>query len=131
MEQSAIRDKRGMTLIEIMISLLLLAIVAVALMQSSILVINNNIKNERRDEAVTGAEERMNESRNTPFANLSSLPATTTIYRNVRAVINFPFTASLVTTPVSSTSTQVSTSVTWTYRGTSYNHSVSTVLRSK
>ena len=130
MEQTAFHDNRGMTLIEIMISLLLMAIVAVALMQASIIVLNNNIKNELRDEAVNVAEQRMNEVRSTPFANLSSVPTTTTISRNLRAM-TIPFTASLVTTPVSSISTQVAVNVTWTYRNLPYNHSISTVLRDK
>jgi type IV pilus assembly protein PilV len=124
-------DKRGMTLLELMIALLLMAIVAMALMQSSLVVITNSVKNELRDEAVSVAEQRMNESRTTPFSNLANLPATTTITRNIRAIANFPFMASLVTTPVNSNSTHVAVTVTWTYKGSSYNHGVSTVLRNR
>lgn len=131
MEQTALHDKKGMTLIEILIAVALMAIVAVALMQSSIIVMNNNIKNELRDEAVNVAEQRMDEIRSTPFADLSSVATTTTIARNLRGMINFPFYATLSTTPVNSNSAQVAVNVTWTYRGTPYNHSVSTVLRGK
>ena len=62
------RDERGMTLIEILISLTLLSIVSLALIQSSLVAININVRNELRDEAVSVAEQRMNELRNTLFS---------------------------------------------------------------
>ncbi len=130
MERTALHDKRGMTLIEIMIAVVLLAIVAVALLQSSIVVMNNNIKNELRDEAVNVAEQRMNEIRNIPFADLATGPTSTTITRNIRGMINFPFTATLTPNVIDTNSKQETILITWTYRGLPYNHSVSTVLRS-
>lgn len=120
-----------MTLIELMISILLMMVVALALVQSSILAMNTNVKNELRNEAVSVAEQEMNVVRNTPFDNLSSLPTTTTISRNVRALTNFPFTASLTQTAVNVNTTQVAVTVTWTYRGQQYNYSMSTVLRNQ
>lgn len=131
MAQTAFHNARGMTLIEIMISMLIMTVVAVAMMQSSLLVMNTNLQNELRDEAVSVAELRMNEGRNTPFDDLASLPATTTVYRNVRSVIGFPYTADLATQLINTNSAQVSVDVTWTYRGASYKHSVSTVLRNE
>ena len=125
-----IHDKRGMTLIEIMIALLLMTIVAVALMQATIMVMNNNVKNELRDEAVSVAEQIMNEVRNTQFADLATSPTTTTRTRNIRA-FTVTYTALLSPTVVNTNAMQETLTIEWIYRGRTYQHSVSTVLRSK
>jgi type II secretory pathway pseudopilin PulG len=114
---------------------LLLAIVAVALMQSSLVVINNNIKNELRDEAVNVAEQRMNEIRNLPFTDpaLVSMGLVTepSITRNIRAITNFSFDPERTVTDINASSKQVLLTIRWTYRNLPYRHDVSTVLRSQ
>ena len=85
MVQTVFHDKRGMTLIEVMIAVFLLTIVSLALVQSALLVMNTNVINELRDEAVSVTEQRMNQIRNTPFAALLGPPTTTIITRNIPA----------------------------------------------
>ena len=130
MERAVCRDNRGMTLIEILISLTLLAIVSLALIQSSLLAINTNVKNEMRDEAVSVAEQRLNELRNTPFASLDTLPAEAAITRNIRSV-SCTYTPTRVITPISSVTKQITLTIEWKYKGVSYTHSTSTVVRSQ
>jgi prepilin-type N-terminal cleavage/methylation domain-containing protein len=134
MEQTVIHDKRGMTLIEIMIALLLMAIVAVALMQSTLVVINNNVKNELRDAAVSVAEQRMTELRNDQWTDSELIAGVVTepsITRDIRAVSAFPFTPVKTVTDINTNAKQVSLTISWTYRGRQYTHSVSTVLRNQ
>src|SRR5512135_3682764 len=45
-------NKKGVTLVEVMISLVILLIVFMGLIQASLLSINHNLRNEARDEAV-------------------------------------------------------------------------------
>ncbi len=60
-------SKAGYTLIEVLIALVILAIVSLALMKSSLLVIQKNQQNELRDEAVRIAEQTMNAIRFSPL----------------------------------------------------------------
>jgi len=123
-----------MTLIELMVALVIMMIVALALMQSSLIAMNANIVNALRDEAVSVAEQRMNELRSTP-----SLTATTglvaddppTITRNVRSKANFPFTIKRQVSDINTNSKQVVLNVNWTYNKGTYTHSVSTVVRNQ
>ncbi len=62
-------NKRGMTLIEVMIALMILMVVSMALLQTALLGMKENLRNAIRDEAVNVAEQRMNELRSTPTAS--------------------------------------------------------------
>ncbi len=63
-------DSRGVTLVEVMISLVILLIVFMGLIQASLLSINHNLRNEIRDEAVRVAAEYMSRTRSDSFGNL-------------------------------------------------------------
>lgn len=138
MERPVMRDERGMTLIEIMISMMLLAIVSMALIQSTLVAMNANVVNELRDEAVSQAERRMNELRNMPFLaadmqvtdpslplGVAELPAVT---RKIRAA-NRSFTINRRISQIDPNNRQVTLTVTWIDKGVNYQHVVSTVLR--
>ena len=126
------RDERGMSLIELLISLLLLSIVSLALIQSALVAINVNVVNELRDEAVSVAEQRMNELRNTPFSasdmqvNSPGGATEAPVMKKVRAAAT-PFTIKRVVSQVG-VNRQVTLTVTWYYKNVNYQHSVSTVL---
>jgi len=64
------KDIKGVTLIEVMIALVVLLIVFLGLLQASILGIENNLRNQIRDEAVNIAAERVNEARSMVFDDL-------------------------------------------------------------
>jgi prepilin-type N-terminal cleavage/methylation domain-containing protein len=66
-----LKNKDGMTLIEVMIAIVISFIVFLGLSGAGIFVLNENIKNELRDEAVSVAAMVMdNNVRNIPFDNL-------------------------------------------------------------
>jgi type IV pilus assembly protein PilV len=134
MELTALRNKKGMTLIEIMFALLILAIVSMALMQMSLLGIRENLKNAMRDEAVNVADLRMNELRNTAFNStdlaLACNVTETAISRTFRAASVIYNPTRCVTQIGADTSTkQVTLAVSWHYAGQSYTHSVTTIMR--
>ena len=129
------RDERGMTLIEILISLTLLSIVSLAQIQSSLVAININVRNELRDEAVSVAEQRINELRNTPFSdpfmqvNFPSPGVATeaAVTRKVRSVTCL-FTIKRKVQQVNADNRLVTLTVAWSYKNVPYQHTVSTVL---
>ncbi len=131
------RDERGMTLIEILISMLLLTIVSLALIQSALVSINANLVNELRETAVRVTEQRMSELRNMPFSAADmqltdpSLPqgvTDTPITMKVRGA-DFSFAIKRKISPVDVNNRQVTLTATWSYKNTNYQHGVSTVLR--
>ena len=63
MARLALQNKRGMTLIEVLIALLLLMVVALAVMQTAMVGMNANLQNSLRDGAVNIADQRMDELR--------------------------------------------------------------------
>ena len=73
--QTALKNKKGLTLVEVMISLVVLLLVFLALLQTALVSIDSNMTNVLRDEAVNIAEEQMNIARNIDY---DSLPAGTT-----------------------------------------------------
>ncbi len=75
-------NKKGVTLIEMMIALVILLVVSLALMQTAIIGMNVNLQNALRDEAVSIAEMRMNQLRSLPFDLVTA--GTETVTRNFR-----------------------------------------------
>lgn len=69
---NVMRNKRGLTLVEVMIALVIFLFVFLALMQTALVSIDANMINSLRNEAVNIAEIRMNKARNDPFASLVS-----------------------------------------------------------
>jgi prepilin-type N-terminal cleavage/methylation domain-containing protein len=129
-----LKNKQGLTLIEVMIALVVLLLVFLALMQTALVNIESNMLNALRDEAVNIAEENMNAARNTPFAGLTSLPVAT-VSRNIRNITNFPYSVTRTVTTINTNSRQVVIAVTWDWKdrtaanGNPYTHTISTILR--
>lgn len=147
--QSALQSKKGSTLIEVMIALLLFLIVSVALTQTSLISLENNIKNELRDEAVRIASERMEEARNIVFDNLMSdatpganleIPACkkppvsdpanypVKITKKVRNT-DIDFGSRRTVRPLGSDAKEITILVRWQHKDTCYAHSISSIRK--
>jgi len=121
----------GMTLVEILVSLVIVFIVFLGLSSSGLVVLNENIKNELRDEAVSVADSAVQDARRALFDNLVTLPADN-VLRQVRSV-NRPFTVTRTVTNLDGDNRQVTINVGWTRtegsQTRSYSHQVVTVVR--
>ena len=122
-------DKKGLTLVEVMIALVVLLLVSIALMQTALVSIDANTKNALRDEAVGIAEMRINQARNTPFDSLVSDGADIPITRNIRSITNFPYTTRMTVTNLNTTVNRVDITVGWTWKGENHTHSITTIVR--
>jgi type IV pilus assembly protein PilV len=127
--RGGITDKKGISLIEVMIALVVLLVVSLALMQTALVSIDANMTNILRDEAVGIAEMRMNETRNTSFDSLVSDGADIPITRNIRSITNFPYTTRMTVTNLNTTVNRVDITVGWTWKGENYTHSITTIVR--
>ena len=109
-------NKKGLTLVEVMIALVVLLIVSLALMQTALVSIDSNMTNVLRDEAVNIAEMRMNEARNMPFNNLVGT-SNATVLRNFRNIANFQYAVTRTVTDLNSDNKQIEIRVTWNWKG--------------
>lgn len=135
-----LNNKKGVTLIEMMISLVILLVVSLALMQTALLGISTNVQNQIRDEAVNVAEMRMNQLTSLPFETGTppiptpflvapgNVPAETGVPRNFRGFI-ITFTPTRTIVDINANSKQITISVAWNYKGNAYTHGVTTIMR--
>lgn len=131
-------NNKGVTLIEMMISLVILLIVSLALMQTASLGMSTNVKNKIRDEAVNIAEMRMNHLRSLPFTDTfthADLAATggvdvteAVVQRDFRN-FHIDFTPKRKIADISTAAKQITITVSWNYRGQTYTHGVTTIVR--
>jgi prepilin-type N-terminal cleavage/methylation domain-containing protein len=129
------KNNRGMTLIEVLIAIVITFIVFLGLSGSGIFVMNENIKNSLRDEAVSVAGMEMEQVRNTSFDTLYSAPGTQSVDNVVRQIrgltVNYGVTRTV--TILDSNNLQVSINVTWdrteNNQTKSYNDNIATIVR--
>jgi type IV pilus assembly protein PilV len=129
MERVAMFNKKGVTLIEMMIALVILLVVSLALMQTAIIGMNVNLQNILRDEAVNIAEMRMNQLRSLPFDSIS--PGAETVTRNFRGFTETYNSLRTIATITANSQQikQISILVSWTYRGKTYDHGITSIVR--
>ena len=79
MLQTVLRNKKGVTLVEVMIALVILLVVFMGLIQASLLSIENTATTALRDEAVRLASDTVTALRTGPFDDLNRDDPTTTL----------------------------------------------------
>lgn len=133
-------NKKGMTLIEVMVALVVLLIVFLGMMQAIAIGVNFNVKNTLRDEAVRIADERVNALKNLSFGS-ADLYATGGVFipdddpntgTNIitRSFRNFDmdFTSTKNIAVINTDNKRIEIQVTWTWKNETFNHGVSLVL---
>jgi prepilin-type N-terminal cleavage/methylation domain-containing protein len=141
MQPIAFLNKKGVSLVEVMISLVVMLVVFLALMQTALLSINLNMTNTLRDEATKIAETEMNNARSLPFDDLTAGTSTSTVSRSLRNINNFQYSVSRVVTDIAAdymtfvTVKQVVVGVTWEWKdntvanGNAFNHTITTIIK--
>jgi type IV pilus assembly protein PilV len=131
------KNDRGMTLIEAMIAIVISFVIFIGLSATGVFVLNENIKNTMRDEAVGVAENEVADAGTLLFANLTD--NTHHVFRQIRG-LNVDYTvARTVTDPDGSTPPddpnhrRVTINVSWTRWENNaqkvYSHQVMTIMR--
>ncbi len=133
-ELGGITDKKGLTLVEVMIALVIVLLVFLALMQTALVGIDSNTRNALRDEAVSIAEMKMNEARNILFDTLLAGTTIETVNRNFRST-SVPFTVTRTVSDLNTDNKQINITVTWEWKektvanGNPYTHSITTIRK--
>jgi prepilin-type N-terminal cleavage/methylation domain-containing protein len=158
MQQIALLNNKGLTLVEVMIALVVFLFVFFALMQTALVSIDANMINSLRNEALNIAEMRMNEARNASFVSLvddtGSLAGCdcptgfagtgTCVERDIRSVSGFDICTNLQCTEVvggggvggdgdcatdDAVNKQVHITVGWKWKDQDYTHRITTVRK--
>lgn len=123
----------GMTLVEVLVSLVIVFIVFLGLSASGLFVLDENIKNEMRDEAVSVADNAVQTARRTYFDNLVNLDNTTVVVSRRIRNVDKDYTVKWKVNSLGTGSgvDNVTITVTWPVRNQSYDssHTVVTIVR--
>lgn len=127
-------NKKGVSLVEVMIALVILLLVFMALMQTALVSIDANIRNLLRDEAVSIAEQRMTALKNRLYSDAvlddtgGVEAADTVTSRNFRN-FSVDFTSKKTIDDLNTENKQITVIVRWSWKGDNYSHAIQTVMR--
>ncbi|MHB1012354.1 MAG: type IV pilus modification PilV family protein [Desulfobacteria bacterium] len=132
------KNNDGMTLVEVLVAMAIVFIVFLGMSSAGLVVLDQNIKNSQRDEAVGIAEMELQQTRNTQFSTLTSAPdnvavSIDNVSRQIRGLtVNYGVWRTV--NHLNTSNLQVSIRVTWTRieksLTRSYDHTVITIVRS-
>jgi Tfp pilus assembly protein PilV len=123
-----------MTLVEVIVAMAILFIIFLGMSSAGLVVLNQNIKNYQRDEAVSVAEMEMQQVRSVPFDNVVSDGTPRHVFRKIRG-LNVDYTVNRTVLLLNFENKQVTNSVNWTRWENNapkvYSHQVMTIVRRK
>ena len=127
------KNNGGMTLIEVMVAMAIVFIVFLGMSSAGIVVLDQNIKNSQRDEAVSVAEMEMQQVRSMVFDNVISDTTPRHVFRQIRG-LNMDYTVNRTVVNLNVQNKQVTNTVSWTRIENNiqkaYSHQVMTIVRS-
>jgi type IV pilus assembly protein PilV len=130
MTQISLRNKNGFTLIEVMVSIIILMVGLLGLLQAINVATEHNIKNSIRTEAVQVGENKIVELKLKPYDNISALYQNVLVPSRIRGVTK-NFNVSRSSSEFHAGSAEVSKElivrVGWIYKNISSNHEVHTI----
>jgi len=136
MAHSVKLNNKGMSLLEVMIAIVFLMVVSLALVQTSLLGFQENLRNSLREEAVRIADQKIGELRARTYTQtfidplLNAGATTATVARNLRSFQkNYSVTTTI--TDLSTDNKQITAKVDWTYKGSTFSHSTTVILGKK
>lgn len=149
-----LKDKKGFTLIEILVAMVIILVVLLGIVQAALLSIDSNLRNLLRDEAIRTAEQRANgllvDTGGTQYQGLKNLPfddvalqataltcTANDVSRNFRNMTR-NYRVCWTITDIAADIKRVEISVGWNYKGETaplaptnreFQHSITTILR--
>jgi prepilin-type N-terminal cleavage/methylation domain-containing protein len=133
MAESALKNNGGMTLVEVLVALAITFIIFLGLSDAGLVVLNENIKNSLRDEAVSVAEAEVQAVRNMPFASLPVADNTLTFTPAPRMIrgLSASYSVTRSIRYLDPQNRELTVDVVWNRHQKSYSHRVVTIVRQR
>jgi len=128
-------DKRGFTLVEVMVTLMILAFGMLASIVGIMSALDHSLMNEMRNDAMKIAQEQEEAVRDMPYANIQSIAPTQTIWRQVRKrpvqyTVSFSRPAAWVASGAAGLGmSRVQFTVNWQFKNNTYSYVLQTIVR--
>jgi type IV pilus assembly protein PilV len=124
--QTVTSNKKGFTLLELMVAIVIMTVGLLGLLATTNLAIETNTRNYLRDEAVRVGERLMSATVNQGYVNTVPGVTNQNVPVNFRsAAINYAATTTVTQLP---SSRQIDVQLAWTYKNHNYAHSVSSII---
>ncbi|MBF0342921.1 MAG: prepilin-type N-terminal cleavage/methylation domain-containing protein [Nitrospirae bacterium] len=124
--------QEGFTLVEVLVSMLILTAVSLGLLQTMMYSMSSNVKNTLREMAVTVTQEEMDKLRGlAKTADLSLVQTGSSTYNVTRRYKNmdFQYTVAKNVWTTAGNSRGADITVTWSYQGQNFSHHSRTYIR--
>jgi prepilin-type N-terminal cleavage/methylation domain-containing protein len=125
-------NRKGFTIIELMVAMMILFISMTAILDFLVKYHRINLENTMRNESMRIAEAQLEQFRNTQFSALSVGTTTTTTQIPIRNIsVNYAVTRTIEAVSsggVVPTSLAIRVNVRWSYQGIAHQHGASTII---
>jgi Tfp pilus assembly protein PilV len=118
--------EEGFSLVEVLVSLILVFIVFLGLSETGLVVLRSNVEMALQEEAIRVAGDALGQARTIPFDNL--LSANDNAVRSFRG-LTFSYGVARGVTDLDEDNKRVVVNVTWSYRGRPFTQHLDTVVR--
>ena len=127
METAAICNKRGFTLVEFLVAIVILMVGLLGLLQTVNYAIVHNMTNQLRQSAILVADERMQTEMAKEFGNIPIGSANETVQRVVNGA-QYSYTVVVTNTQPTTQTINIDIRVGWNYKGQAYQHAVASLI---
>ncbi len=116
----------GFTLVEVLVSLVIVFIVFLGLSETGLVVLRTNVEMALQEESIRVAGEALDRARTVPIDNLFT--AGDNVVRSFRG-LTFTYAVARTVTDLNEDNKRVVVDVTWRYRGRDFSQRLDTVVR--
>jgi len=117
------RNRRGFTLIEVMVSIIILMVGLLGMFQAINLALDKNLENQLRQKGIAVAEQQLNDLKGRSFSNITGNTSGCVSVASGSAFKNISVQRQINDLAATDSKTkQVSIRVWWNYRGRPYEH---------
>ncbi len=125
------RNRQGFTLVEVLVTMMVLAFGMMASLVGVMAAIDHTLLNDMRNEAMKLGQEQMEAARNMPFTSIQNLSAEKDVKRQFRkSMIKFRiYTYKDSATGYQHDMTKLTIKVEWVFKNRTYSYSLASIVR--
>lgn len=127
METAAICNKRGFTLVEFLVAIVILMVGLLGLLQTVNYALVHNVTNQLRQTALLVADERMQTEIAKGFGNITIGTANETAQRTINGA-QYTYTVVVTNAQTTDQTINIMVSVGWNYKGQPYQQAVASLI---